>query len=89
MRFSSRNLSRTLTGVVSVLALAPLLYFAACSSSDDSGGGGSPPPSNNTPPPGASNQFAYVTSAGTSETQAYSVDGSGNLTPIGSKINTG
>ena len=88
MRFSTRILRRTLTGAVSVLALAPLLYFAACSSSDDNGGGGSPPPSNNTPPASA-NQFAYVTSAGTSEIQAYSVDGSGNLTPIGSKINTG
>src|SRR5689334_4089467 len=68
MRSSTRILGRTLTGVVSVLALAPLLYFAACSSSDDNGGGGgSPPPSNNNTPTGSANQFAYVTSAGTSE----------------------
>ena len=90
MRFSTRILSRTLTGAVSVLALAPLLYFAACSSSDDNGGGGTPPPSNNNnTPTGAANQFAYVAASGTSEIQAYSLDGAGNLTPIGGKLATG
>jgi 6-phosphogluconolactonase (cycloisomerase 2 family) len=86
----SRTVKRSLMGAVSILAIVPFMYFAACSSGgDDSGGGGStPPPSNNTPT-GSANQFAYVTSAGTSEIQAFAVDGSGNLTPIGGKINTG
>ena len=39
-----------------MLAIAPMLLFAACSSGDD--GGAPPPATNNTPPPGAANQFA-------------------------------
>jgi 6-phosphogluconolactonase (cycloisomerase 2 family) len=90
MRFSTRTLGRSFAGTLSILAMVPLLYFAACSSSNDNGGGGgTPPPSNNNTPTGSANQFAYVTSAGTSEIQAFAVDGSGNLTPIGSKVNTG
>jgi len=85
--FTIPTLRRSLIGAVSILAIVPLLYFAACSGGDDGGGGA--PPSNNNAPTGSANQFAYVTSAGTSEIQAYSVDGSGNLTPIGSKVNTG
>lgn len=91
--FTTRTLKRSLIGTLSIFAIVPLLYFAACSSSDDNGGGGSssPPPSSNNPPPptGAANQFAYVAASGTSEIQANSLDGSGNLTPIGGKIATG
>jgi 6-phosphogluconolactonase (cycloisomerase 2 family) len=86
----SRTLSRSFVATLSMLAIVPLLYFAACSSGgDDGGGGGTPPSNNNNTPTGAANQFVYVTAAGTSEIQAYSVDGSGNLTPIGGKIATG
>ena len=54
---------------------------------DDNGGGGG------TPPPGgggsSANQFAYVIAAASSEIQANTLDGSGNLTPIGARISTG
>ena len=71
-----------------MLAIAPMLLFAACSSSDD--GGGSPPPAtNNTPPPGAANQFAYVIDAVASEIRSFTMDGSGNLTQVGTAIGTG
>jgi hypothetical protein len=36
--FTSRTLRRSIVGAVSILALAPLLYFAACSSGSDNGG---------------------------------------------------
>ena len=80
--FTIRTLRRSLIGAVSILAIVPLLYFAACSGGDDGGGGA--PPSNN-PPTGAANQFAYVIASATSEIQANSLDGSGNITPIGGK----
>jgi len=77
-------------GALSILAIAPALYFAACSSGGDSGGG-TPPPS--TPPPSSggstANQFAYVIASGASEIQAFSLDNSGNLTKIGGSIATG
>ena len=88
--FTTSALKRSLMGMLSTLAILPVLYFTACSSGGDSGGGGTPPPTNtNNTPTGAANQFAYLTAAGTSEIQAYSMDGSGNLTPIGGKIATG
>jgi 6-phosphogluconolactonase (cycloisomerase 2 family) len=74
--------------ILATLAIAPVVYFAACSSGgDDGGGGGGTPPGNN--PVGAANQFAYVINSGVSEIQAYSMDGSGNLTAIGGGIATG
>jgi 6-phosphogluconolactonase len=74
---------------LSILAIAPLLFFAACSSGgDDGGGGGGTPPSNN-PPTGSANQFAYVTEAGVSAIRAFTTDGSGNLTPVGTPLFTG
>jgi 6-phosphogluconolactonase (cycloisomerase 2 family) len=78
---TSRMLQRSLVGTLSILAIVPLLYFAACSSSDDNGGGGGAPP----PGGGGStaNQFAYVIASGASEVQAFNLDNSGNLTPIG------
>ena len=58
---TTRMLRRWVFGALSILAIAPALYFAACSSGGDSGGG-TPPPS--TPPPSSggstANQFAYV-----------------------------
>jgi 6-phosphogluconolactonase len=86
--YTTRTLGRPVIAALSMLAIAPMLYFAACSSSDDNGGGGGSPPPNNTPT-GSANQFAYVAAAGTSEVQAYSLDGNGNLTPIGGRIATG
>lgn len=79
-----RTLKRSLYGALAILAIAPLLYFSACSSGDD-GGGGTP----GTTPTGAANQFAYVASSGTSEIQAYNLDGNGNLTAIGGRLATG
>ncbi len=70
-----------------MFAIAPMLLFAACSSGDD--GGGPPPATNNTPPPGAANQFAYVIDSVASEIRSYTVDGSGNLTQVGTAIATG
>ncbi len=79
--FTTHRVRRSVIGALSVLAIAPLLYFAACSSSSDSGGGSS------SPPPGGggstANQFAYVIAAGASEIQAYNLDNSGNMTLIG------
>ena len=73
-------------GALSILAIAPVLYFAACSSGgDDGGGGGTPPPSGG----GSANQFAYVIASAASEIQANNLDGSGNITPIGGPIATG
>ena len=89
MRCSNRTLSRSFGGMLSIFAIVPLLYFAACSSGGDSGGGGSPPPNTNNTPTGAANQFMYVTASGTSEIQAYAMDGSGNLTAVGGKVATG
>lgn len=85
--FTIPTLRRSLIGAVSILAIVPLLYFAACSSGGDNGGGGAPPSSN--PPTGAANQFAYIIASASSEIQANSLDGSGNITPIGGKIATG
>ena len=85
--FTIRTLRRSLIGAVSILAIVPLLYFAACSSGGDNGGGGAPP--SNNPPTGAANQFAYIIASASSEIQANSLDGSGNITPIGGKIATG
>src|SRR5262245_21336049 len=88
--FTTGTLKRSLFGTLAILAIVPLIYFAACSSSDDNGGGGS-----SSPPPGgggggsSANQFAYVITAASSEIQANSLDGSGNLTPIGARIPTG
>ena len=86
--FTPRTLKRSLYGALSILAIAPLLYFAACSSGGD-GGGGAPP---GTPPGGGgstANQFAYVIAAGASEIQAYNLDNSGNMTKIAGPIATG
>lgn len=85
--FTIRTLRRSLIGAVSILAIVPLLYFAACSSGGDDGGGGAPPSSN--PPTGAANQFAYVIASAVSEIQANTLDGNGNVTPIGGPIATG
>lgn len=90
--FTTRRLTRSLFGALSILAIAPMLYFTACSSSDDNnGGGGSTPPGNNQPGGGGSsaNQFAYVIASGASEIQAYNLDNNGNLTKIGGPIATG
>jgi 6-phosphogluconolactonase len=58
-----------------MLAIAPILLFAACSSGGDNGGG-SPPATNNTPPPGTTaNQFGYVIDAVSAEIRALTVDG--------------
>jgi 6-phosphogluconolactonase (cycloisomerase 2 family) len=71
---------------LAVLAIAPLVYFAACSSGDDNGGGA--------PPPGGggggstATQNAYVI-AGATEIQAYKLDNDGNLTTVGQPIATG
>jgi 6-phosphogluconolactonase (cycloisomerase 2 family) len=87
--FTTHRARRVVFGALSILAIAPVLYFAACSSGgDDGGGGGSTPPSNNTPT-GSANQFAYVIASGASEIQAFSLDNSGNLTKIGGPIATG
>jgi 6-phosphogluconolactonase len=84
---TTHMLRRSVIGALSILAIAPLLYFSACSSGDDGGGGGggTPPPSGGS----SANQFAYVIAAATSEIQANSLDTSGNVTPIGGKISTG
>jgi 6-phosphogluconolactonase (cycloisomerase 2 family) len=88
--FTSRTLRRSIVGAVSILALAPLLYFAACSSGSDNGGGGSTNNNtNNNPPPGAANQFAYVINFFGNTVQPYSTDGNGNLTPIGNPVTVG
>jgi 6-phosphogluconolactonase len=84
--FTTRTLKRSLYGALSILAIAPLIYFSACSSGGDDGGGGGGTPPGGT---GAANQFMYVAASGTSEIQAYSMDGSGNLTPIGGRLATG
>lgn len=71
-----------------MLAIAPMLLFAACSSGDD--GGGSPPATNNnTTSSGADNQLAYVIDSVASEIRSYTMDGSGNLTQKGTAIATG
>ena len=83
--FTTQTLKRSVIGMLSILAFAPLLYFAACSSGDDNGGGAS------SPPPGggsSANQFAYVI-AGASEIRAFSSGGNGDLTAIGGPIATG
>lgn len=85
--FTTHMLRRWVFGALSILAIAPVLYFAACSSGGDDGGGGAPP--SNNPPTGAANQFAYVIASAASEIQANSLDGSGNITPIGGPIATG
>ena len=86
--FTIGTLKRSLIGTLSILAIVPLIYFAACSSSDDNGGGGG-----GTPPPGgggsSANQFAYVIAAGEPWIQAYNLDNSGNLTAIGGPMVTG
>jgi 6-phosphogluconolactonase len=71
-----------------ILAIAPMLLFAACSSGDDGGGGGT---TTNNPPPGSTaTQSGFVIDSGTSEIRAFSVDGTnGNLTQVGSAPNTG
>jgi len=74
-----------------MLAIAPMLLFAACSSGDD---GAAPPPSSNNPPPSGStaNQFAYIIDAGTSEIRAVTMDGTtGDLATVAgsSPISTG
>jgi len=87
--FTTPAIKRSLYGALSVLAIAPVIYFAACSSGGDDGGGGG----GGNPPPGggggAANQFLYAGSFNTSEIQAYSVDGAGNLTKIGGPVATG
>jgi 6-phosphogluconolactonase len=71
---------------LAILAIAPLVYFAACSSSDDNGGGAPPPGGGGG---GGANQFAFVIASAASEVQAYNLDGSGNLAPIAGAIATG
>jgi 6-phosphogluconolactonase len=84
--FTARMLRRSMLGALSILAIAPVLYFAACSSGgDNGGGGGTPPPSGGS----SANQFAYVIASASSEIQANNLDGSGNITPIGGPISTG
>jgi 6-phosphogluconolactonase (cycloisomerase 2 family) len=86
--FTTCTLKRSLYGALSILAIAPMLYFAACSSSDDNGGGAPP----GSPPGGGgstANQFAYVIAAGAGEIQAYNLDNSGNLNAIGGRVATG
>jgi len=69
-----------------MLAIAPMLLFAACSSGDD---GAAPPPSSNNPPAGGANQFAYVVNYFGDNVQAFTSDGNGNLTAVGNPITTG
>ena len=71
-----------------MLAIAPMLLFAACSGGDDGGGGGTTT-NNPNPPPGGANQFAYVVNYGASNVQAFTSDGNGNLTAVGTPITTG
>jgi 6-phosphogluconolactonase len=82
---TTQMLRRSVFGALSILAIAPVLYFAACSGGDDGGGGGTPPPSGGS----SANQFAYVIASASSEIQANNLDGSGNITPIGGPISTG
>ena len=81
---TAQSLQKSFRRVLSILAIAPLLIFAACSSGGD-GGGGAPNPSS----AGAGNQFAYVIASGANQIQAYHLDGSGNLATIGAPIATG
>lgn len=69
-----------------MLAIAPMLLFAACSSGDDGGGGTT---TNNPPAGGGGTQFAYVVNFGASNVQAFTTDGSGNFTTVGTPITTG
>ena len=39
---TTRMLRRSVFGALSILVIAPALYFAACSSGGDDGGGGTP-----------------------------------------------
>jgi 6-phosphogluconolactonase (cycloisomerase 2 family) len=71
-----------------ILAIAPMLLFAACSGGDDGGGGGTTT-NNNPPPAGGANQFAYVVNYFGSNVQAFTSDGNGNLTAVGNPITTG
>ena len=82
---TTHNVRKVIFGALSILAIAPVLYFTACSSGGDNGGGGTPPPSGGS----SANQFAYVIAAGASEIQAFNLDNSGNLTKIGGSIATG
>src|SRR6188508_2830868 len=83
---TTHMLRRSVFGALSILAIAPVLYFAACSSGgDNGGGGGTPPPSGGS----SANQFAYVIASASSEIQANNLDASGNVTPIGGRISTG
>lgn len=74
-----------------MLAIAPILLFAACSSGGDNGGGSPPATNNNTPPSGTTaNQFGYVIDAVDAQIRAFNVDGTnGNLSPVGVGISTG
>jgi 6-phosphogluconolactonase (cycloisomerase 2 family) len=89
--FTTHSLRRIVFGALSIMAIAPMLYFAACSSGDDNGGGGgtTPPPTQSGGGGSSANQFAYVIAAGASEIQAFNLDNSGNLTKIGGPIATG
>ena len=85
---TAQSLQRSFLGGLLMLAIVPMLFFAACSS----GGDGGPPPTTTTttpPPAGSSNQFAYVIDSGSSQIQAYTLDGNGNLTAVGSAMPTG
>jgi 6-phosphogluconolactonase len=80
-------LQKSFRRVLSILAIAPLLIFAACSSGGDSGGGA--PPSNNPNAVGAANQFAYVVNYDANNVQAFTTDGNGNFTAVGGLMTTG
>ena len=89
--YTTHRLRRSVIGALSILAIAPLLYFSACSSGGDSGG--APPPSSS-PPPGSggttATQFGYVIDAVDAQIHSYTVDGTnGNLTSVGAPIFTG
>jgi 6-phosphogluconolactonase len=67
-------------GLLIVAAIASVSTMVQCSG-DDNGGGttGAPPPGGGS---GAA-QFAYVINAGVSDVRSFSLDGDGNLTPVG------
>ena len=72
-----------------VLVMCSVALFVACSSGSDNGGGSTNnPPPNNTPVGGAS-QFAYVVNYFGNNVQPFTVDATGNLTPVGNPVTVG
>jgi len=84
---TAQQLQESIRRVLSILAIAPILIFAACSSGGDSGGGTTP--TNNNPGAAGGNQFAYVVNYFGNNVQAFTTDANGNLTMVGNPITTG